>query len=154
MSARDASTDALDAALLKRLQAGFEALSRLDAEAMMRECEPDVRFESRITALEAESYVGRAGVTEFMARLAEVFEWIETELLELWGRDETIVTRAVMRGRGRGSGGIAEQRFFQVITLAPSRLVAGWRIFLAQDEAFAAAGFEAGERPRHRLVRA
>jgi len=51
------------------IQTACEAISRLDGEALVALCDPNVRFESRITAVEDETYDGHQGVRQYMVNL-------------------------------------------------------------------------------------
>ena len=53
----------------------WEAISRMDDEVLIAVCDPDVTFESRITAVEASRYHGYDGIRRYIATLAEAFEW-------------------------------------------------------------------------------
>jgi len=55
------------------IQTACEAISRLDGEALVALCDPNVRFESRITAVEDETYDGHQGVRQYMVNLTEAF---------------------------------------------------------------------------------
>ena len=57
----------------------FDALSRMDADALVALCDPEVRFESRITAVEDATYRGHEGIRRYIDNLAEVFEHIRIE---------------------------------------------------------------------------
>lgn len=64
---------------LKNIERAYEAMSRLDAEALVAVCDPDVEFRSRIAEADDVTYRGHDGVRDYIASLAEVFEWIRTE---------------------------------------------------------------------------
>src|SRR4051812_41292955 len=88
----------------------YEALGQLHAEAMVSLCEPDVEFRSRIAAADDVTYRGHDGVRDFIASLAEVFEWIWAEALEVIGEGDRAVVCNRFRARGRGSGVEVEER--------------------------------------------
>lgn len=56
------------------IEAAFDAVSRMDAHALLALCDPDVSFESRITAIEDAAYRGHEGVRCYIANLAEAFD--------------------------------------------------------------------------------
>jgi len=86
------------------IERAYEALSRLDAEAMVSLCEPDVEFRSRIAEADDVTYRGHDGVRDYIASLAEVFEWVRTEALEVIGEGDRAVVCNRFRARGRRSG--------------------------------------------------
>jgi len=55
----------------------WDALARLDAGALVAVCDPEIRFRSRITAVEGPAYEGHQGVRRYIANLADAFERIE-----------------------------------------------------------------------------
>jgi ketosteroid isomerase-like protein len=92
---------------VEAIERGYEALSRLDAGALVALCEPDVEFHSRIAEAEHVTYRGHDGVRDYVASMSEAFEWIRTEALEVIDGGERIVVcnRFRARGRGRSRGG-------------------------------------------------
>jgi ketosteroid isomerase-like protein len=53
---------------VERIKRGYEALSRLDAEALVAVCEPDIEFRSRIGEAEDVTYHGHDGVRDHAIR--------------------------------------------------------------------------------------
>jgi acyl-CoA thioester hydrolase len=119
---------------VERLAATY---SRLDADALVAICDPDVEWQSRITAVDEATYRGHEGIRRYVAKLSEVFEWIdvESEVLEP-GHPTVVVNR--FRALGRGSHVEVEQRFFVVLTFRGDRLLR-WETCESKDEALEAA---------------
>jgi ketosteroid isomerase-like protein len=115
------------------------AISAFDADAVVAQCDPEVEFQSRITAIDEETYRGLDGVRRWIARLEESFEWIDVAPTEVIGDDEDLVTVNRFRARGRGSGAEVEQHFFQATKLRDGRAL-WWRFFDSKAEALEAAG--------------
>jgi len=129
----------MDPELRALVEAAYAAMSSGDAEQMIPLCDPEVSLQSRITAVEEVTYRGYDGVRRFFGRLGDVFEWYEVAPLEIDGKGDRVVALAHFRARGRGSGAVAEQRFFHAIRLRDRRAV-WWAFFDSMDEARAAVG--------------
>jgi ketosteroid isomerase-like protein len=113
--------------------------SRLDAEAMVAPCEPDVEFRSRIAEADDATYRGHGGIRDYMASLAEVFEWVQTEPLEvIEGSDRAVVCNR-FSARGRHSGVEVQERFFQALRFR-DRKVQWWAFYPSKAEALGAVG--------------
>lgn len=106
----------------------WEAISRLDAGALVALCDPEVTFESRITAVEQPRYRGHDGVLRFIANLREAFESIEVEPFDVVEQPDRGVVTNRFHAHGRGSGVDVEQRFFVAMQARAGRLW-WWRIF-------------------------
>jgi ketosteroid isomerase-like protein len=123
----------------ENIQRAYEAMSRLDAEAMVALCEPDVEFRSRIAEADDVTYRGHDGVRDYIANLAEVFEWVGTEPLEVvQGSDRAVVCNR-FRARGCHSGVEVEERFFQALTFRGAK-VRWWAFYASKTEALEAVG--------------
>ena len=123
------------------IERAYEALSRLDAEAMVSLCEPDVEFRSRIAEADDVTYRGHDGVRDYIASLAEVFEWVRTEALEVIGEGDRAVVCNRFRARGRRSGVEVEERFFQALRLRDGNVL-WWALYPSKAEALKAVGLE------------
>ena len=124
---------------IENIQRAYEAMSRLDAEALAALCEPDVEFLSRIAEADDVTYRGYDGVRDYMASLAEVFEWVQTEPLEVVeGSDRAVVCNR-FRARGRQSGVEVEERFFQALRFRNGK-VRWWGFYPSRTEALEAMG--------------
>jgi ketosteroid isomerase-like protein len=82
----------------------YDAISRMDADALVSLCDVAVKFESRITAVEAETYEGHDGVRRYIANLAEAFEHIDVKQFDRVERAGRVVATNRFRARGRASG--------------------------------------------------
>jgi uncharacterized protein len=124
---------------IENIKRGYEAMSRFDAEALAAICDPDVEFHSRITEADDVTYRGHDGVRDLIARLAEAFEWIWTEPLEvIEGADRAVVCNR-FRACGRGSGVEVEERFFQAMRFRNGKAL-WWAFYPSKDEALKAVG--------------
>ena len=124
---------------IENIRRAYEAMSRLDAEAMVTLCEPDVEFLSRIAEADDVTYRGYDGVRDYMASLGEVFEWVQTEPLEVVeGSDRAVVCNR-FRARGRQSGVEVEERFFQALRFRNGK-VRWWGFYPSRTEALEAMG--------------
>jgi ketosteroid isomerase-like protein len=119
----------------------WDAVGRLDAEALIEVCDADVTFESRITALEQHVYRGHEGIRRFIANLADAFEWIEVERSDVvQDRDRAVITNR-FRACGRGSGVEVEQQFFVAMKGEGGKLTS-WRLLDSRSAALRAVGLE------------
>lgn len=119
------------------IAAAFEAISRMDAAALVALCDPQVTFESRITAVEAASYEGHEGIRQYIANLADAFEFIHVDMSGLVGDDGWAVATNQFRARGRGSGVEVQQEFFVAARGHHGRLL-WWGLFNSRSEALEA----------------
>jgi uncharacterized protein len=124
---------------LTNIQRAYEAMSRLDAEALVALCDPEVEFRSRIAEADDVTYRGHDGVRDYVASLAEAFEWIRTEPLDVIDEGDRAVVYNRFRARGRGSGAEVEERFFQAIRFRHGRSV-WWAFYPSMAEALEAVG--------------
>lgn len=121
------------------IRAAYEAIGRLDAEGLVSLCVPDVRFESRITAVEDATYDGHDGVRRYIRNLAEAFGAIDVDQSDLLTTGDRAVATNRFRARGRASGVEVEETFFVGARAAEGRLV-WWGLFDTRAEALAAVG--------------
>jgi ketosteroid isomerase-like protein len=121
------------------IERGYEALSRLDAEALVAVCQPDVEFRSRIGDAEDVTYHGHDGVREYMASLSEVFELVDTEPLEIIDGGDRAVVCNRFRARGRRSEVEVEDHFFHAIRSRDGKAV-WWAFYPSRAEALEAVG--------------
>jgi 2-polyprenyl-3-methyl-5-hydroxy-6-metoxy-1,4-benzoquinol methylase/ketosteroid isomerase-like protein len=131
------------------IEAAFNAISRMDADALVALCDPNVNFESRLTALDDVSYRGHVGVRRYIANLAAAFDRIEVHLSDLLERPGVAVMTNRVRAQGRGSGVVVELDYFCAARGENGRLV-WWGFFDSREHALAAVGL--GEHaPRYAL---
>jgi uncharacterized protein len=126
---------------LNNIERAYEAMSRLDAEALVAVCDPEVEFRSRIAEADDVTYRGHDGVRDYIASLAEVFEWIRTEPLDVVEEGDRVVVSNIFRARGRGSGAEVEERFFQALRFRDRRSL-WWAFYPSRAEALAAVGIQ------------
>jgi ketosteroid isomerase-like protein len=112
----------------------WDAIARLDADALIALCDPAVTFESRITAVEEPTYRGHDGIRRYVRNLSEAFDWIEVERSDGVEDGGRAVFTNRFRGRGRGSGVEVEQRYFVAMSARGGKLVS-WRFFDSRAEA-------------------
>jgi ketosteroid isomerase-like protein len=124
---------------VENIERAYEAMSRLDAEAMVALCEPDVEFRSRIAEADDVAYRGHDGVRDYIASLAEVFEWVQTEPLDVVEVSDRAVVCNRFRARGRHSGVEVEERFFQALRFRDGKVL-WWAFYPSRTEALEAVG--------------
>jgi ketosteroid isomerase-like protein len=129
-------------ATLNNIERAYEAMSRLDAEALVAVCDPEVEFRWRIAEADDVTYRGHDGVRDYIASLAEAFEWILTEPLDVIEEGDRAVVCNLFRARGRGSGAEVEERFFQALRFRDHRSV-WWAFYLSKAEALEAVSISA-----------
>ena len=121
------------------IERAYEAMSRLDAEAMVALCDPDVEFRSRVAESEDVTYRGHDGIRDYIANFAEVFEWVRTEALEVTGDGDRAVVCNRFRARGRRSGVEVEERFFQALRFRDGKVL-WWGFYPSKADALEALG--------------
>ena len=104
-------------------------------------CEPDVEFRSAIADADDVTYRGHDGVRDFIASLAEVFEWVRAEALDVIGEGDRAVVCNRFRARGRRSGVEVDQRFFQALRFRDGNVL-WWESFPSKAEALKAVGLK------------
>jgi ketosteroid isomerase-like protein len=143
---RDHSTSEPDSDLRYVIARSYEAMSRLDGEAMVSLSDREVEFRSRVASAEDVTYCGHDGVRDYVASLAEAFEWVRTEPTEviLEGNRAVICNR--FRARGRLSGVEIEERFYQAIEFRNGKSLR-WEFHPTRAEALAASGMSEDAAP-------
>jgi ketosteroid isomerase-like protein len=119
------------------IERGYQAVSRLDAEALVALCEPDVEFRSRVGEADGVTYRGHDGVRDYIAALSEVFEWIRTEPLEVLDEGDRAVVCNRFQARGRLSEVEVEDHFFHAIRLRGGKAL-WWDFYSSRAEALEA----------------
>jgi ketosteroid isomerase-like protein len=119
------------------IERAYDAMSRLDAEALVALCDPEVEFRSRIASADDVTYQGHEGVRDYIASLAEAFIWIRTEPLEVVDGGDRAVVCNRFRARGRRSGVEVEQRFFQALRYRDGK-TRWWAFYPSKAEALEA----------------
>jgi ketosteroid isomerase-like protein len=139
---------------MANIERGYEAMSRLDAEALVALCESDVEFRSRVGEADDVTYHGHDGVRDYIATLSEVFEWVRTEPLEVIDGGDWAVVCNRFRARGRLSEVEVEDHFFQAMRLRNGKAL-WWAFYPSKAEALEAVGLseptrQGGENPEPR----
>jgi 2-polyprenyl-3-methyl-5-hydroxy-6-metoxy-1,4-benzoquinol methylase len=111
----------------------------MDADALVAVCDAEIRFRSRITALEGPAYEGHQGARRYIANLADAFDWIEARQSNLIAERDRAVFDVRFRGRGRGSGVEVEHEYFAAAKGRNGRLL-WWAFFDSRAEAAEAVG--------------
>ena len=118
------------------------AVSRGDVDGLLSLAHPQIEYRSAIQlAMEGEESVfrGYAGVRRWFGELQDLYDYIESEVVEVHEFGDRVVVFHVVRGRGVGSGVTLEQPLAQLITLRDGKVLAVWDYF-TREEALAAAG--------------
>jgi ketosteroid isomerase-like protein len=124
---------------LNAIEGAYEAVSRLDAEALIAVCEPDVEFQSRVAEAEGVTYRGHDGVRDYIASLSEVFESVQTDALEVIDGGDRAVVCSSPRIQGRRGGVETEGQFFQALRFRNGK-VRWWAFYPSKAEALEAVG--------------
>jgi ketosteroid isomerase-like protein len=117
----------------------YDAVSRMDADTLVALCDPDIRFESRITAIETATYEGYGGVRRYVENLAEAFEHIDVEQFDVLEHGDRVVATNRFRARGRGSGLEIEQEFY-VAGIGRNGKLLWWGLFDSRTDALESVG--------------
>jgi ketosteroid isomerase-like protein len=117
------------------------AVTRRDLDGVLSLAHPEVEYRSAIQqAMEGEGSVfrGLEGIRRWFGELQDLYEYIESEVLEVHDFGERVAIAFVVRGRGAGSGIVLEQPLAQVVTVRGGKLVEVCDFF-SLEEALAAA---------------
>jgi ketosteroid isomerase-like protein len=125
------------------------AVTRGDMDGVLSLAHPDVEYRSAIQqAMEGEGsmFRGLAGIRRWFAELQELYEDLESEVLEVHDFGERVVIVFVVRARGTGSGVTLSQPLAQVISLRQGQIVEVCDYF-SREEALEAVGADPPTRP-------
>jgi ketosteroid isomerase-like protein len=117
-----------------------EAVARGDVDGFLAEVHPDGEYRAAIQqAMEGDDGVirGHEGLRRWLGDLHDLYEELETQVLEVRDVGDQVVIAFVVRGRGRGSGVTLEQPLAQVVTLEDGKAI-NVRDYFSADEAFEA----------------
>jgi uncharacterized protein len=117
------------------------AVTRGDLDGVLALGHPEVEYRSAIQqAMEGEGSVFRGldGIRRWFGELQDLYEYIESEVLEVHDFGERVAIAFVVRGRGAGSGIVLEQPLAQVVTVREGKVVEV-RDYFSREEALAAA---------------
>ena len=131
----------MDEAGRRRLEAGYAAIGAGDVDAALRHVAPDIEVASSGAFLdEGRVYRGHDGVAEFMAMLAEAFEELSYEIVDLIELgDDRVLTLLFVTARGRESGLEVRMQAGHIWTFRGDEAVR-LEAFADHDSARAAAG--------------
>lgn len=117
------------------------AVTRGDLDGVLALAHPEVEYRSAIQqAMEGEGSVfrGLAGIRRWFGELQDLYEYLESEVLEVHDFGERVVIVFVVRGRGAGSGITLGQPLAQVVTVRQGQII-GVRDYFSREEALEAA---------------
>ena len=118
------------------------AVTRGDLDGVLSLAHPKVEYRSAIQqAMEGEGSVfrGLAGIRRWFGELQDLYEYLESEVLEVHDFGERVAIVFVVRGRGAGSGITLEQPLAQVVTLRQGQIIEV-RDYFSREEALEAVG--------------
>ncbi|MEA2271966.1 MAG: SnoaL-like domain [Solirubrobacteraceae bacterium] len=105
------------------VRALVDAWNRLDEEAFVALCDPDIEFVSILSRVEGHAYHGHEGVRRYFADIRSLGRnHIELEAL-VQGDDATVVAREHVTGAGRVSEASLDIRTGNVFTFKDGRVV-------------------------------
>jgi ketosteroid isomerase-like protein len=117
------------------------AVTRRDLDGVLSLAHPKVEYRSAIQqAMEGEGSVFRGldGLRRWFGELQDLYEFIESEVLEVHEFGERVVIVFVVRGRGAGSGIVLEQPLAQLVTFRQGKIIEV-RDYFTREEALEAA---------------
>ena len=113
-----------------------------DLEGLLAATHPNAEYRPATQqAIEGEGSVfrGHDGIGRWFSELHDLYEDLDSEILEVRDLGDRVVVVFLVRGRGRGSGVALEQALAQVVTLQQGKAVET-REYFSRKEALAAAG--------------
>jgi ketosteroid isomerase-like protein len=124
---------------IEMLRAGYEAFSRGDWDAVLRDAHPDIELRTADRAINAGTYRGVDEIRRFFDDLLEPFEEVVTEPEEFFERGDQVVVLVLVRSRPRGSNAVVENRIGHLWTMRDGKVVR-FQIFPEREKALDAAG--------------
>jgi ketosteroid isomerase-like protein len=122
-----------------RLHAAF---SRADLDGWIAGCHPEAEYRAAVThAVEGEAgdFKGHDGLRRWWRDVHDLYDDLQTEVVEVRDFGERVVVVFIVSGRGRGSGIEDGQLLAQVVTVRQGKIVQ-IRDYLSRAEALEAAG--------------
>jgi uncharacterized protein len=129
---------------LEALQRGFDAVSRLDGEAMLAEMDPEIEFCPRFQVMlggEEAVFRGHDGFREAFRDLYGALEWIKPEIYEVRDLGDLVVALGRLSVKGKSSGAEASSEAGWVAEAKDGKAVR-FTEYLSHGEALAAAGLD------------
>jgi hypothetical protein len=130
---------------VEALQRGFEAVSRLDGDAMLELMDPEIEFRPRFQVMlggEEMVFRGHDGFREAFRDLYGALEWIRPEVVEVRDLGDRIVALGTLSVRGKSSGAEAQSPAGWVAEMKGGRAIR-FTEYLDPEEALQAAGLSA-----------
>lgn len=127
---------------VEALQRGFEAVRRLDGEAMLDVMDPEIEFRPRFQLMlggKEMVFRGHDGFREAFRDLYGALEWIRPEVDEIRDLGERIVALGSLSVRGKTSGAEAESPAGWIAEIRNGKAIR-FTEYLDREKALAAAG--------------
>jgi ketosteroid isomerase-like protein len=122
------------------VRAGFEAFAQGDIETVLSLCDEDILVTQPSEMPDAAPLPrGHAGVLENIAAWPEQFDDYRIEILRTVETSGHVVATVHQSGRGKSTGIPVETQATMVFAIRQG-MIAEWRVFLEDDEAFDAVG--------------
>ena len=115
-----------------------------DLEGLLTEVHPEAEYRAATQqAIEGEgsAFRGHDGIRRWFRELHDLYEEIESEILEVRDLGDRVVVVFRVRGRGTGSGVSLEQSLAQVVTVRQGKVIE-IREYFTREEALEAVGVE------------
>jgi ketosteroid isomerase-like protein len=125
------------------------AVARGDLDGLLAEVHPSGEYRAVVQqAMQGEGAVfrGHAGMARWLADLQDLYEGLESEVVETRDLGDQVVVAFVVRATARQSGITLEQPLAQLVTLRDGKAVEV-RDFRSLDEALEAVASRHGTRP-------
>ena len=113
-----------------------------DLEGLLAGVHPNAEYRPATQqAIEGEGSVfrGYEGIRRWLSELHDLYEDLNSEILEVRDPGDRVVVVFLVRGRGAGSGVTLEQLLAQVVTLRQGKVIE-IREYFSREEALEAAG--------------
>src|SRR3954454_19307915 len=121
---------------------GIEAYNRQDAEAMLKECDPEVQFHAVLQSMfggEPAVYRGHEGVRDVLRDQDDALAEQHVEISEIRDLGERIVAVGRLSGRGKESGAEVESPIGYLVEFKNGKAIRIYD-FLDPQQALEAAG--------------
>lgn len=118
------------------------AVIRKDLEGVLSACHPEAEYRAATQqAIEGEASVfrGHDGIRRWFRELHDLYEDLNSEVLEVRDLGERVVVVFVVRGRATTSGITLEQSLAQVVTVRQGKVIET-REYFTRQEALEAVG--------------
>ena len=123
---------------VEKMRAGIEAWNRGDIEGFLRFCDPEVRWEHRLAALQG-NFVGVDAVRAWHEDLARHFDHSRVDCDDFRDLGDRVLALGTLRAVGKESGVETEAPYTVVVTFR-NGLVTHFIDYADRDRALEAAG--------------